>query len=129
MRGSAGQVGERRVGAERRRALRIPLRHRAQRQRVRALDDEQAHGTVALQLHDEAAGELERRREQRGRRKQFGQHAREHRRIRVAREHRANGIGDRDERAAHRRVLEHEPRQRIDGRRHVRRHAAFSLTV
>ena len=42
----------------------------------RAFDDEQAHGTVALQLHDEAAVNLSVDASSARRREQLGQHAR-----------------------------------------------------
>ena len=62
---AAGQRGERRIGAERRDARRVPLRRRAHAERAVAFDDEQAQRPVAAQLHDEAAVELERGGEQR----------------------------------------------------------------
>jgi hypothetical protein len=82
--GAAGQVGERGIGAKRTDSPSVPLRGRAESERFRAFDDEQANGTVALQLHDEAPRELERRCKQRRRCDKLREHTLQWRRIAVA---------------------------------------------
>ena len=91
----------------------LPLCGRAQGERCVALDDEQADRTVALQLDDQRALELERRGEQRGGGEQLGQHVPQWRRIGMTVEDLAARAVEAHERAAHRGVLEHEASERV----------------
>ena len=108
---------------------RVPLRRRAEPERFRAFDDEQANRTVTLQLHDEAARELERRCEQRRRGDKLREDALQRRRIAMAGEDRAHRVGQRHERAAYGGMLEHEPGEHVRCNGMDQRAAALSFTV
>ena len=102
--------------------LRIELGGGAQAQFGIALDHQQAHRTVAMDLHDDRTVEFQVGRQQRGGRHHFAQHFFDGRGVVVVRQHFAPRGRDVDEFAAHRRVIENKFLQRVFA--HVRRHAA-----